>query len=184
MKVVVIESALQYDGLQLSSAFMDQHAPGEDDAVVLFVGEADVPVEHLVDREDAEAGAFIYSPSMAHAVVEHRGLELGEGVWRQRMLVRLAAQWINSRSGISVEVRGDDIYVGEGKLSVSVATNSSRGCLIHLGVNVEIEGVPVRAAGLRDLRIPATEFLQALARLYAEEMASAKHATSKVRSVL
>ncbi|MHC4845497.1 MAG: DUF366 family protein [Planctomycetota bacterium] len=183
MKVAILDGDVRYDGLQLSTGFIDQHAPGETDALVLFVGEADVPVEHLVDKEDAEAGAFIYSPSMAHAIIEHKGLELSEAVWRQRMLGRLAAQWISSRSGSTVEVRGDDLFVGEGKLSVSVATGSPRGCLIHLGVNVDIEGTPVRTAGLRDLRIPPTEFLQALARLYAEEMASAQHATTKVRSV-
>lgn len=183
MKVVPLDHALCYDGLQLSTAFIDDHAAGEEDVAVIFVGKADVPVEHLVDREDAEAGAFIYSPSMAHLVIEHKGLNLQEAVWRQRMLVRLAAQWISSRAGVSVEVRGDDLYVGEGKLSVSVATRSSRGSLLHLGVNVEIEGTPVRTAGLRDLRIPPAEFLQALARLYADEIASVRHAVSKVRPV-
>lgn len=183
MKVVQLDDAQRYDGLQLSTGFVDQHAPDETDTAVLFVGEADVPVEHLVDREDAEAGAFIYSPSMAHLVIEHRGLELGEAVWRQRMLVRLAGQWIASRAGTVVDVRGDDLFVGEGKLSVSVATRSPRGSLIHLGVNVEIEDTPVRTAGLRDLRIPPAEFLTAVARLYAEEVTSARHAAAKVRPV-
>ncbi|MHC5212734.1 MAG: DUF366 family protein, partial [Planctomycetota bacterium] len=80
MKVAILDGDVRYDGLQLSTGFIDQHAPGETDALVLFVGEADVPVEHLVDKEDAEAGAFIYSPSMAHAIIEHKGLELSEAV--------------------------------------------------------------------------------------------------------
>ena len=183
MKVVSLDHALVYDGLQLATAFMERHAPGEADAVVLFEGGADVPVEHLVDREDAEAGAFIYSPLMAHVLVEHRGIELSEGVWRQRVLVRLAAEWIAERSGVPVDVSGNDLFVRGGKLSVSVATRSPRGCLIHLGVNVETEGAPVRAAGLRDLRIPPREFLAALGRLYGEEVASVARATGKVRHV-
>jgi hypothetical protein len=183
MRIVWLEDALVYDGRQLSTAFLDRHAAHEHDAVVLFVGGADVGVEQLVDLEDAEAGAVIYSALMAHAVLEHRGVPLEEAVWRQRLLVHAAARWVASRSGIAVDVRGDDLYVGDGKLSVSVATRSPRGSLIHLGVNVETEGAPVRAAGLRDLRIPPQEFLAALARLYTEELSSVQHAVSKVRPV-
>jgi uncharacterized protein len=186
MKVVHLEQPLLYDGLQLCTAFVDRHAPdaaGRDDVLLTFVGEADVPREHLVDLEDAEAGAVIWSPEMAHVIVEHPGLALPEAVWRQRVLVRLAAQWIAARSGIAVDVRGNDLYVGAGKLSVSVATRSPRGALLHFAANVDIEGTPVHAAGLRDLRIRPREYLAAVARLYAEEVASVAHATGKVRPV-
>jgi len=186
MKIVHLDRPLRYDGLQLATAFIDRHAPdaaGRDDVLVLFRGEADVPREHLVDMEDAEAGAVIQSPDMAHVIAEHPGLALPEAVWRQRVLVRLAAQWIASRSGIVVDVRGNDLYVGTGKLSVSVATRSPRGALIHFAVNVEIEGTPVPTAGLRDLRIRPSEFLAALARLYADELQSVAHAVGKVRPV-
>ncbi len=183
MRIVQLEEPLRYDGLQLATAFVDQHAPDAADVLVLFEGEADVPVEHMVDLEDAEAGDSIYSPLMAHWIVEHRDLSLSEAVWRQRLLGRLAADWVAHRAGITVEVRGDDLYVGEGKLTVSIATRSPRSALIHFGMNVEIEGTPVPAAGLRDLRIPAREVLRAVARLYANEVASARHAVRKVRPV-
>jgi hypothetical protein len=192
MRVLQLEQPLLYDGLQLSTAFVDEHAgdaadagPGADagDVMILFRGGADVPREHLVDLEDAEAGAVIYSRDMAHVIVEHRGLALPEAVWRQRVLVRLAAQWIASRSGVAIEVRGNDLYVGAGKLSVSVATRSPRGALMHFAVNIEIEDAPVTAAGLRDLRIRPREFLAAVARLYADELLSVAHAAGKVRPV-
>lgn len=183
MKIVTLTEPLAYDGLQLATAFIDRHAAGAGDAAVLFTGPADVPVEHLVDLEDAEAGAFIASPLMAHAIVEHRGIELREAVWRQRLLARLAASWIADRSGQHVDVRGNDLFVADGKLSVSVATRSPRGALLHFAVNIEIEGVPVRAAGLRDLRIPPREYLAALGRRYADELASVERATQKVRPV-
>jgi len=93
VRVVQLEAPLVYDGTQLSTTFFDRHAPGETDAVVLFTGEADVDVEHLVDLEDAEAGAFIWSPRMAHAVLEHRGVDLPEGTWRLHLLGQSELPW-------------------------------------------------------------------------------------------
>lgn len=183
IRIVVLDHAQTYDGSQLCTAFVDQHVPGGGDAAVLFSGLADVPRENLVDLEDAEAGAFIYSPLMAHLILEHRGLGLVEAVWRQHVLVHLAARWIEARYGARVEVRGNDLFVHGGKLSVSVATSSPRGCLIHLGVNIETDGAPVVAVGLRDLRIPPEEFLAAIGRLYHDELVSVAHAAGKVRPV-
>ncbi len=183
MKVAVIDELLTYDGLQLSTAFVDQHAPQTRDTVILFEGPADVPLEHMVDLDDVAAGEGIYSPLMAHLVIEHADIALREAVCRQRLLMRLAASWLSSRSGTAVQVRGDDLWVGEGKLSVSIATTSPRSCLVHAGINVETEGTPVRTAGLRELRIPTWEFLRNVSRAYVDEVASIAHAVAKVRPV-
>ena len=55
MRVVLLDGSVAYDGLQLATSFVDRHAPGGGDVALLFEGEADVPVAHLVDLEDAEA---------------------------------------------------------------------------------------------------------------------------------
>ena len=183
MNIVILKQSLDYDGLQLSTTFVDEHAPDSRDALVAFQGVADVSIEHMVDLDDVEAGEGIYSPAMAHVIIEHRGLDLAEGVWRQRLLMRLGADWIAARAGVHVEVRGDDLYVGDGKLSVSIATRSPRSVLIHAGVNIQTEGTPVKTAGLRDLRIRATDLLRDWSRLYADEVTSVEHALGKVRSV-
>lgn len=184
MKIVHLDDELTYDGRQLATSFFDERVPGEpEDALVAFLGAADVPVEQLVDLEDAETGGVIASPLMAHLLVEHRGLALREAVLRQRLLGHLAADWIGERAGLHVRVRGDDLFVDDGKLSVSVATASPRSALIHFAVNVLVEGTPVRAAGLRDLRIAPGEFLRATARIYAEEIDAARAAVRKVRTV-
>jgi hypothetical protein len=173
MKITRIEASLLYDGRQLSTPFMDEHLDGAGDGLVLFEGPADVPLEHMVDLEDVEAEAPVLGSHMAHVLVEHRDLALREAVCRQRLLGHLAAGWIAARSGSPVEVQGDDLFVGSGKLSVSV----------HFAVHVSTEGTPVPTAGLRDLRVPAGEFLTTLARAYADEVASIDHATRKVRAV-
>jgi hypothetical protein len=183
MKIVLIDQPLIYDGLQLATAFVDSHCPGPAcDSLILFEGEANVPREHLVDLEDAEAGDTIYSPWMAHFIIEHREVDLYSGVLAQRLLVRLLGRWLEQRSGQVIDIRGDDLFLGNRKLSVSIATTSPRGILIHTAVNVRTENTPVPAAGLRDLRVPASECLKSVARLYADEMASIAHATTKVRA--
>lgn len=183
MKIIRIDAELLYDGRQLSTPFMDEHLDGADDGLVVFEGPADVPLEHMVDLEDVEAEAPVLGSHMAHVLVEHRGLALREAVCRQRLLGHLAASWIAARSGSRVEVQGDDLFVGPGKLSVSVATTSPRGVLMHFAVNVSTAGTPVPTIGLRDLRVPPAEFLTTLARAYADEVASIDHATRKVRAV-
>ena len=183
MRVQRLEGDQPYDGTQLSTTFVDRHAPGEGDVLLLFEGPADVPVEHLVDLEDAEAGAVIASERMAHLIVEHRDLDLAGGVLAQRLLMRLAARWLEQRAGALLDVQGDDLYLHERKLSVSVATRSPRGILIHTALNVTTEGTPVPTAGLRDLRVPAGEFLREVGRLYADEWTSMVHAQGKVRPV-
>jgi len=181
VNIVLVDDELTYDGLQLSTEFVGQHAPGGADAVIAFLGVADVPAHHMVDLEDAEAGLSIYSPLMAHLIVEHRGMSLREGVLAQRLLVRLAAEWAAARSGAVIDIRGDDMFVLDGKLSVSIATTSPRGVLMHLGVNVDTHGAPVKAAGLRDLRVVPEEFLRGVTRAYQRETDSIAHAVGKVR---
>jgi hypothetical protein len=120
---------------------------------------------------------------MAHCLVEHRGLELQAGVLCQRLLMRLMADWLGRRTGRVPEVRGDDLFVDGRKLSVSVATSSPRGVLVHAGVNVDTEGTPVPTAGLSELRVRPREFLQEVGRAYCAEIDSVRHAMAKVRSV-
>ena len=94
MSITWLSTECSYDGTQLCTDFIKQHGSGSDDEIVLFLGPADVPVEHLVDLEDAAANAVIQSPMMAHVLLEHRGVPLTEMVWRQRMLGRIASSWI------------------------------------------------------------------------------------------
>lgn len=177
MRLVILDEPRAFDGQQLTTRFFDDLGVEAEDALVAFVGPADVPEGQLPGIEFEQP---IWSPQMAHLILEHRGMTLREGILAQRLLVRLTAAFVSSRSGAPVDVRGDDLHVGDGRLSVSFATVSSRGVLVHLGVNVDTEGTPTRTAGLRDLRIPAAEFLRTLARLYSDEYASVLHAVSKV----
>ena len=95
----------EYTGRELRSHFA-LHAFGiQGDAAVAFVGPCHVDLEHMVDLEDVLAGDSISSPLMLHAIVEHFGLELREGVLRQRLLGRLAADLLQEKGVAAVRVR-------------------------------------------------------------------------------
>src|SRR5262249_42713346 len=78
---------------------------------------------------------------------------------------------------------GDDLYYDGRKLTVSIAAPSSASSLIHLGINVDPAGAPVPAVGLAELGIRPRGLLQDLLTRYANELATAAHATTKVKTV-
>ena len=54
--------------------------------------------------------------------------------------------------GVKTTQDGDDIFVGDGKLSVSIATASISSMKIHFALNITINGTPddVKTASLED----------------------------------
>jgi len=138
-----------------------------------------------VDRVDLEAGARIYSPRMLHLIIEHPGVDLQAITLRQRLLMALAGEIINARLGEALLHRdGDDLYLRDRKLSISVATVSTTSGLIHAAFNVRGEGAPVAAVGLEELAISPREFAERLLAAYAQEVESAAEAARKVKPVL
>jgi hypothetical protein len=138
----------------------------------------------LVDLTDRAAGNVIVAARMLHFVVEHFSLSLSEAVWRQRVLAAVVGEEIARRApGAAVERRGDDVYVAEGKLTVSIATVSPTSALIHLGVNVDATGAPVAASDLTALGIDEREFAEVILNRYAEEIATHREALGKVDGV-
>jgi len=178
-----VEQATKYDGQQLKSHWAYRTFGLEGDSIVAFIGECEVAGEALVDLEDARAGEKILARSMLHFIVEHFDPELERAILRQRLLVALVAEALRERGAGEFIRRGDDLYHGDRKLTVSVATISPVSALIHLGINVDPEGATVPAVGLRELGVDATSFAKEVMRNYQTEMASVQRARTKVRPV-
>ncbi|RLF91350.1 DUF366 domain-containing protein, partial [Thermococci archaeon] len=83
------------------------------------------------------------------------------------------------------ERKGDDIYVGDRKLSISIATISPVSIKIHIGINVTSRGVPqdVKAIGLQELGIDPEEFMEESGRVLVEEFLKVRKDSMKVRWV-
>lgn len=178
----IIDEPLPYTGRELRSGWVAQITGFERDAAAGFVGACDVANEDLVDLDDARAGTFIKSARMAHVIVEHPRCGLDVGVLRQRLLVCLLEEILSGKTP-GIRRDGDDLYIGERKLTVSIAAPSPASCLIHLGINIDPDGAPVAAVGLDELGIDAKELLDELLRRYRDELAACRHAEGKVRSV-
>jgi hypothetical protein len=121
---------------------------------------------------------------MLHFIIEHFGITLENVVLRQRLLMAIiVGELKRHREAGDIERRGDDIYDGGRKLSVSIAAPSPKSCCIHAALNIECEGTPVPTVGLSEYCIDPIEFGKRVMRSYCEEMSQVGHACTKVRDI-
>jgi uncharacterized protein len=172
-----------YDGSQLRSGFIRETFGLSGDAIVAFRGGCDVTPEHMLDLEDLEAGQSIRADLMLHLIVEHFDTGLSLAVARQRLLAALVGELLTREHGVTGLSRsGDDLYIGERKLSISVAVKSPVSGLIHFAMNIDPSGAPVPAIGLAELGIEELSLAAQVQAAYAAEIASCDRAASKVRA--
>lgn len=178
-----IEKAIPYTGPELRPHFILSQFRIQGSAVVAFRGPCDVKTEALVDWEDRLAADSIRAAEMVHFLGEFFGPTLREGVWIQRLFVAIVAEVLREKFGVSTLRTGDDLWVGERKLSVSIVTSSAVSQLLHLGINVDAAGAPVKAVGLAELGVDATAFAREALRRFAVEFGGISEACTKVRPV-
>jgi hypothetical protein len=178
-----IEEAILYDGTPLESLWAYRRFGLRGDSIVAFAGPCDIPPERIVDWEDRLAGARIYSPMMLHFIVEHFELALDKGIWRQRLLAAMTRDLLADRTKGAIRRDGDDLFDGDRKLSISIATLTPVSTKIHFGVNIRAEGAPVPAKGLADYGVDPAAFAQGVLGAYAAECDSVGAARAKVRGI-
>ncbi len=175
---------IDYDGSQICSLWAYRRFGIEGDCIVAFVGGCDIPRENIVDVEDLRAGARIFSREMLHFIVEHFDRDLEKAALRQRLLVAIARDALLERCTRHAPKRdGDDLFVGEAKLSISIATLTGVSSKIHFGINIDSRDTPVKTIGLNDLGVDAAGFTSEVLAVYAAEMAGVYRARTKVRGV-
>lgn len=187
MQVHFAPQEIKYDGSQLSSHFALRNFHVRGDSIVVFKGPMDIEPNKIADLEDLLDGDEIRSPMMLHFVIEVFQAALEPTILLQRLLIRLAAdELVKEAKGKEVdglEVTGDDIYIKDAKLSVSIAAPSPVSCLIHFGLNIKTEGVPVKAIGLEELGIDPDVYAKGVTAAWVHELESVDWALSKVRAV-
>jgi hypothetical protein len=177
---IYTDTAIDYDGNPLAPHWIYRRFNILGDAVVAFRGNADVSLEHMVDLEDVRAKAPIYSPNMLHFIGEWFRDSLTEGVLLQHLFVCEMYESLLERGIRGLRRRGNDVYQGDRKLNVSIATKSPVSVLMHLGINIETEGTPVPTVGLRELGIDPFNFAAEILERFSVESASWARARAKV----
>lgn len=149
MKTKFIKEEILYTGKELSPHWIYKNFNIEGNAIISFIGESDVKIDNMVDISDVLSNSPIYSKKMLHFIIEHFNIPLIEGILRQRLLVNIARDVIVANLSNAIVTRqGDDLFYNNSKLSVSIATKSITSVLIHLGINIDSAGAPVKACGL------------------------------------
>lgn len=184
MKTLFIDKEVKYIGSQLAPHWIYKNFKIQGDAIVAFCGECEVKLTEMVDIEDVINKEPIYSKYMLSFITEQFNVELVEGVFRQRLLMCCIKEALEKR-GFVVCRSGDDLFVNDRKLSVSIATKSMTSVLIHTGVNILSEGAPIPVSGLKsDLGIDdVKEFALEVMKNYSEELKDIVLASTKVRGV-
>jgi len=179
---VFSENEIKYTGAQLASHWIFRNFDVLGDGIVAFIGPCDVLPEYMKDVQDLREEARIYSERMLHFIVEHFDPDLGRAVLRQRVLMALMAESLNRRIG-EPRIRriGSDLYDGESKLTVSIASASPVSALIQAGINISSRNTPVPTRGLEDYGIAPRDFGEEILAAYAEECDGAARAVCKAR---
>ncbi len=184
MKTLLIDEKIKYEGWQLAPHWIYKNFKLQGDAIVAFIGECEVKLTEMVDIEDVINNEPIYSKNMLSFITEQFNVNLVEGVFRQRLLICIIKEVLENR-GFTVRRSGDDLFVNDKKLTVSIATKSLTSILIHTGINIDSAGAPVKACGLtNDLGvIDIEEFAKEIMDRYSEEIDDIILASTKVRGV-
>ena len=184
MKTYWIEKEFPYDGSQLKSLFTYLNFKVQGDSISSWIGPCDIPNEHMLDGEDLVAEEEIRGGKMLHFIMEKFGQNLYSGVSLQRLMASIAQDLLEELTSEKIKREGDDLYFNDGKLSISIATQSPVSTMFHFSVNINNENTPVKTAALEDLGVDPVRFAKELMDRFSAEAASIQVATEKVRPVL
>ncbi len=185
MQTLWIPEEFAYDGSQLHSLFAYMKHGLRGDSLVAWRGSCNVTPEHMVDGEDLRENALIKSDEMVHFILEKFDCSLLAAVSLQRLLatvVRDSIIEIAEAKSSALELRrdGDDLFLDERKLSISIATVSPVSALVHFAVNVTNSGTPVPTLSLEDLLVNPEIFAKLVMEKFAGEVRTIVEATQKV----
>lgn len=183
VRILFTPQEIQYTGRELSSHFAYRMFDVPGDSVVAFSGMCWVETEDLVDLHDKKRNERIFSHAMLHFIFENFDHDLRLAVYRQRLFAAILQQELLLRGVQHVRRRGDDLFVGDSKVTVSIATLTPVSTMIHFGVNIVSQGTPVRTKGLKDFQIDPRGFALAAMESYRDEVAGIERARCKARAV-
>jgi len=188
MKHLKLPDGTKYDGSQIEPMWAFRQFKVKDSSIVSWTGPVEIEPDNLIDYEDV--GLEIKGGLMLNFIIEHfdcQPADMRLCYHRQRMFVMIIRDLLENR-GIKTSREGDDIYVGGGKLSISIATGSISSMKIHFALNVTTVGTPeaVETAGLLECdaglkREDVQDLAEEACRSYINEISSIESDITKTR---
>ncbi len=150
-----VDEIFEYDGSQINPSWAFQEFGIYGSSIVTWIGPVNIAPDNLKDF--ADVGLEIKSNYMANFICEffdQQPTNMRIAYLRQRLLVMIFRE-ILTEKGIATKREGDDIFVDDRKLSISIASVSLSSAKIHFALNLEDKGTPddVDTIGLYDIRV-------------------------------
>lgn len=185
MQKKLITQPIKYTGEQLRSLWIYQNFGLVGDAIVAFIGSCEILPQRMVDLEDVREKKHIFSTSMLHFIIEHFEQDLEKAILRQYLGVTIIKDLLvgKIKDKTQIQRKGNNLYEGERKITISVATLSPVSSLIHLGINIRSENTPVLTRGLIDYGIEPYPLAEEFLERYVTDYLEIKKARGKVRGV-
>jgi hypothetical protein len=155
MNSIILQHPIKYDGSQIAPLWA--YGMGiKGDSVVIFHGPMDVTLNNMKDFEDEKAGKTIKGDDLIHIIVERfdSPASMRLAYYMQRLLI-VSVRDVLGKHGIKTSRNGDDLFIDDKKLTVSIASAGVASEKIHCGINITTQGTPseIRTAALLELGI-------------------------------
>ena len=150
-----VDEIFEYDGSQINPSWAFKEFGIYGSSIVTWIGPVNITPNNLKDF--ADVGLEIKSNYMVNFICEffdQQPTNMRVAYLRQRLLVMIFRE-ILTEYGISTKREGDDIFVENRKLSISIASVSLSSAKIHFALNLEDKGTPddVETIGLFDIKV-------------------------------
>jgi hypothetical protein len=182
MNSLFLDKNFTYTGPELRTHFLYEHGL-KGDGFLSWVGPCEVKVDSMVDMEDRVNKDHIFSELMLHIVGEFFHKDIFYGIFVQRFIAEKAKELLCLKTKKSFVRRGDDVYLEDKKLNVSIATVSPLSALVHFGINISSKNTPLKTIGFEDLSVDVKDFNEELLKALKNELQSIDEASKKVKPV-
>ncbi|MDR0911606.1 MAG: DUF366 family protein [Methanobrevibacter sp.] len=138
-----LNNEINYDGSQINPFWALKEHNIKGSSIISWIGSMNIMPDNLKDFEDV--GLEIKSDKMIHFICEFfdtQPANMEIAYLRQRLLVLIFKEKLLEK-GIIADRSGDDLFVENKKLSVSIATASISSMKIHFGINLTSKGTPI-----------------------------------------
>ena len=148
-----VEDIFEYDGSQINPSWAFNEFGIYGSSIITWIGPVNITPDNLKDF--ADVGLEIKSDAMVNFICEffdQQPTNMRIAYLRQRLLVMIFREVLFEK-GVITTREGDDIFVDEKKLSISIASISLNSSKIHFALNLEDKGTPsdVETIGLYDI---------------------------------